>query len=142
MSWEPYALEITKDGKCYAAGVYGLDGSVWGVTNMTLSTHEAEIDNLETGNKDKVTVNEQALMVECSQTLGDMKSTVGLWMSGEKWQVITNNEVANSVYVRNSAKGGCITTTGQCIIVGLYDSNLTDTAGGKQSGGNTNVWAV
>ena len=138
MSWDPYALELVKDGKCYASGVFGRDGSTWAVSGMTLSTYDSEVDNLDTGVKDKVTVNEPALLQECSTTLGDMKSAVGLWVNGEKWQVVSNNEVANSVYFIKAGRGGCVTTTNQCMIVGLYDTSIKDNAGAMQNKGTAN----
>merc|ERR1711920_1182142 len=113
MSWDAYAAEMTKDGYCFGAGVFGLDGSTWAVQGMSVTAHEVKVPNLETGGEDTNQINEQAELAGTSMT------TVSLWLNGEKYQVVSTNEVSNALYLRSGNKGGCVALCAQCKLVGL-----------------------
>merc|ERR1712048_1067201 len=117
------ATEITKDGHCFAGGVFGNDGATWAVEGITASTHDIEVPNLESGGNTTQQINENAEIAQASM------NTTALWINGEKWQVVSTNEVSNTLYLVHQNKGGALALCNQCKLVGFYDTTQGQSKG-------------
>merc|ERR1712039_346311 len=109
------------------------DGTPWTLNNLTCTQHNVEVDNLDTGNKETVTVNEMAEVGNANM------DTHALYLNGTKFQVVQANVVSNSLYLRAGNLGMCFCLNNQSKVIGLYDTNAKQNDGNNQNPGNCNA---
>lgn len=127
-SWEINIAKMLKKQRVAGAAIIGLsDGKVYGAQNVTFTTHEVETLD-ETEKKISNTVDELATLKAHVKD----KTVTNVWMSGEKFILVTNDDDTKTSYFKTKKGGAAIIVTEKLILVGIW---LT---ANKQCGGNCN----
>ena len=129
MSWQDYVdTQLVATGQIHEAALVGLDGSLWASTpGFALSSYNATVTN-EDGSEHETLVNE-AGDVSSFMTTGS-KPSAGLRVNGDKYMVLRTIPDPMTVYGKKPKGGICITKTNQCIIIGTYSEEASQTSGG------------
>jgi len=130
MAWQPYVdTQLVGMGNISQALICSAtDGSVWGTTpDFALRFYRTNV-MVDDGSEKEVEINEIATLLELCNN--GTRPPHGLRLNGEKFQILRTASDPTIVYAKKPKGGACIYKTNSCIIIGVFDENMTHTAGG------------
>lgn len=135
MAWQPYVDAMLGGGFVQDAAILGADdGLIWAQSpNFKLSTYDVDV-NVDIDKTEKISVNEQATLLEVFKTKGQVSSKAGIRIGGVKYVTTTFDADENAAFLKSDNGGACAVRTNKCILIGTYDTK----ANPAQTSGNCN----
>jgi len=118
------------------------DGAAWGEINFQFLAYDLEIED-DNGKMIKGQVNEFNNLLNAWQNEGQCKLFGNIRMNNEKFVLSKFDSDTNTMYLKSSNGGACVTKSEQCFVIGVYykEGDLVTSSGGKRnfSAGNANA---
>jgi Profilin len=134
MAWDAYIniflLEKHTQGEktencCAAAGIISKEtGAIWSCSpNFSLKTYIMDIKSQKSSQTFKIKYNEAKEIINLLKNDPDLLNS-GIRINKQKYQIVSHNRQAGSIYLRRPKGGACIAGTNLCIIIATFDENL------------------